>query len=104
MAQDIWHEWYELRVEGSAGTQVGIAQNATEGIAIAQSGRLCSTASGQARRFGSEQEAAHYLLNMTIPANYRFEIVKCRERQPGSDSAPQNFVTTSSAGSGQLNR
>lgn len=75
MSPDIW---YELRVEGSAGTRDGIAQNATEGIAIAQSGRLCSIASGQARHFGSEQEAVSYLLNMTIPGNYRFEVVHCR--------------------------
>lgn len=74
MSPDIW---YELRVEGSAGTRDGIAQGATEGIAIAQSGRLCSIASGQTKRFGSEEEAMLYLLNMTIPGNYRFEVVKC---------------------------
>lgn len=75
MSPDIW---YELRVEGSAGTIAGITKGASEGIAIADSGRLCSVASGQAKRFGSEQEAIAYLLNMTIPGNYRFEIVKCR--------------------------
>lgn len=70
--------WYELRVAGSVGTIAGIARGATEGIAIADSGRLCSVASGQTKRFGSEQEAMAYLLNMTIPGNYRFEVVKCR--------------------------
>lgn len=101
MAPDIWHE---LRVAGSAGTREGIAKGATEGIAISESGRLCSVASGQAKRFSSEQEATHYLLNMTIPGNYRFEVVSCQERQPAPGSAPPNFVTTSSAGSGRLNR
>lgn len=75
MSPDVW---YELRVEGSAGTRDGIAKGAAEGIAIAQSGRLCTIASGQARRFDSEHEAAHYLLNMTIPGNYRFEVVHCK--------------------------
>jgi hypothetical protein len=101
MSPDIW---YELRVAGSVGTMSGIAQGATEGIAIAQSGRLCSSASGQTKRFDSEQEATHYLLYMTIPGNYRFEVVKCQGLQPTPDSAPPNFVTTSSAGSGRLNR
>jgi hypothetical protein len=100
MSPDIW---YELRVEGSAGTRDGIVRVATEGIAIAQSGRLCSIASGQTKRFNSEQEATHYLLYMTIPGNYRFEVVKCQGLQPAG-SAPPNFVTTSSAGSGRLNR
>ncbi|MEK6591613.1 MAG: hypothetical protein AABZ67_00890 [Pseudomonadota bacterium] len=75
---DIWYEWYELRVEGSAGTIAGITGGTTEGIAIADSGRLCSVASGHAKRFRSEQEAITHLLNMTIPGNYRFEVVKCR--------------------------
>lgn len=101
MSPDIW---YELRVAGSAGTRAGIAQNATEGIAIAESGRLCSIASGQTKRFDSEQDAMSYLLNMTIPGNYRFEVVSCQGRQPAAGSAPPNFVTTSSAGSGRLNR
>ena len=70
--------WYELRVEGSAGTIAGIAKGAAEGIAIAYSGRLCSVASGHAKRFGSEQEATAYLLNMTIPSDYRFEIAPCQ--------------------------
>jgi hypothetical protein len=69
--------WYELRVEGSVGTQTGIVRNATEGIAIADSGRLCSIASGETKCFGSKQEAMHYLFNSTIPGNYRFEVVAC---------------------------
>jgi hypothetical protein len=69
--------WYELRVAGSAGTVSGIAQSATEGIAIAENGRLCSITSGHSMRFGSEQEATRYLLTMTIPGSYRFEAVRC---------------------------
>ena len=72
--------WYELRLEGSAGTNAGIAGGATEGIAIADNGRLCSTASGRARRFRTKQEAMDFLLNMTTPGNYRFEVVKCRTK------------------------
>lgn len=70
--------WYELRLEGSAGTIAGIAKGTTEGIAIADNGRMCSIASGHAKRFAAEQEAVDHLLTMTIPGNYRFEVVKCR--------------------------
>jgi hypothetical protein len=101
MSPDIW---YELRVAGSAGTRDGIAKGTAEGIAISESGRLCSIASGQAKRFASEQDAMSYLLNMTIPGNYRFEVVNCRGRQSTPGSAPPNFVTTSSTGNGRLNR
>lgn len=69
--------WYELRVEGSAGTCTGINKGTAEGIAIANNGRLCSIASGEAKRFASEHEAMQHLSNMTIPGNYRFEIVAC---------------------------
>ena len=71
-------EWYELRVEGSAGTSAGNSQGAADGIAIARNGRLCSLTSGEARRFESEQQAAKYLEGTTLPGNYRFEVVRCR--------------------------
>jgi hypothetical protein len=70
-------EWYELRIEGSAGTRAGIASSTSEGVAIGNSGRLCSTASGHAMRFESEQAAMDYLGKTATPANYRFEIVLC---------------------------
>jgi hypothetical protein len=72
--------WYELRVDGSDGTSRGRAEGTTEGIAIADSGRLCSIASGQARRFRTEQEASEYLLKTTLPGLYHFEVVLCGRR------------------------
>jgi hypothetical protein len=72
---------YELRVEGSAGTSAGNARGATDGIAIAQNGRLCSLASGEARQFESREEASQYLLVTSLPGNYRFEVVLCRRRR-----------------------
>jgi len=73
--------WYELRIEGSAGTSAGNSQRPTEGIAIAQNGRLCSLASGEARKFESEQQASEYLNGISLPGNYRFKIVLCRSRR-----------------------
>jgi hypothetical protein len=73
-------QWYELRVEGSAGTSAGNSQGATDGIAIARSGRLCSLTSGEARKFESRQLASAYLGTAALPGNYRFEIVPCRRR------------------------
>ena len=72
--------WYELRLEGSAGTSRGHAEGAKEGIAIAGSGRLCSIASGEACKFETEQEASEYLLKTTLPGHYRFEVVLCEYR------------------------
>ena len=72
--------WYELRLDGSAGTSKGHAEGATEGIAIAGSGRLCAIASGQARKFETEREASEYLLKTTLPGHYHFEIVLCGYR------------------------
>jgi len=69
--------WYELRLEGSDGTSRGRADGTREGIAIAESGRLCSIASGQTRKFGTEKEASEYLLKTTLPGHYRFEVVLC---------------------------
>ena len=71
-------QWYELRVEGSAGTQTGIAEGASEGIAMGENGRLCAISSGRAKRFKTEQEATDYLFQMTISRNYRFVAVLCR--------------------------
>ena len=71
-------QWYELRVEGSAGTRAGNAGGASEGIAIAENGRLCSLASGKARRFDSEQQALDYLGRVRVSGDYRFEAVLCR--------------------------
>ena len=69
--------WYELRVEGSAGTEAGIAQGAAEGIAIADNGRLCSIASGHARKFESKEDAIDYLGKIRVSGGYRFEAVMC---------------------------
>jgi hypothetical protein len=63
-------QWYELRLEGSAGTRGDLTGNTQEGVAIATSGRLCSIASGDARKFESEEQAG----------NYRFEVVLCESR------------------------
>jgi len=72
--------WYELRVDGSDGTSRGRAEGTREGIAIAESGRLCSIASGQARRFATEREATDYLVTTTLPGHYNFEVVQCGYR------------------------
>jgi hypothetical protein len=85
-------QWYELRVEGSAGTTEGIARGAVEGIAIGESGRLCSVASGHSKRFSSKQEAVEYLLQTTIPGNYRFEVVLCSHSQPDAGASPRPGV------------
>lgn len=76
-------QWYELRLEGSAGTRAGIPKGATEGIAIGDNGRLCSIATGHAMRFESEQHAMDYLGKSTIPGNYRLEIVPCGNSPAG---------------------
>jgi hypothetical protein len=74
MASD---NWYELRVAGSAGTVAGLAAGAREGIAVGEGGRLCSLASGGARRFGSEQQALDYLSKIKVSGEYQFEAVRC---------------------------
>ena len=73
-------QWYELRVEGSAGTRAGNAGGTCEGIAIADNGRLCSLVSGKARRFDSERQALEYLGRIKVSGDYRFEIVPCASR------------------------
>ena len=72
--------WYELRLEGSVGTSKGRAEGVAEGIAISESGRLCSISSGEARRFETEEAASEYLLKTTFPGSYRFEVVLCGYR------------------------
>ena len=72
--------WYELRLEGSVGTCRGRAEGRTEGIAIAENGRLCSIASGEARKFETEQAASDFLLRTTLPGLYNFEVVACSFR------------------------
>lgn len=70
-------QWYELRVEGSAGTSAGIASGTREGISVGENGRLLSLASGRARKFESRQQALDYLGKLKVSGDYRFEIVLC---------------------------
>jgi hypothetical protein len=69
-------QWYELRVAGSPGTTTGDA-GIKEGIAISESGRLCTISSGNAMHFETEQDAFNYLVRQTTPGRYRFEAVPC---------------------------
>jgi hypothetical protein len=69
--------WYELRVAGSAGTSASIARQAQEGIAVGENGRLCSLASGAARRFESKEAALDYLGKLKVTGTYQFEVVVC---------------------------
>jgi hypothetical protein len=73
-------QWYELRVAGSAGTDAGAAAGAREGIAVGENGRLCSLASGGARRFDSKQQAVDYLGKIKVSGDYQFEPVLCRSQ------------------------
>lgn len=73
-------KWYELRVAGSAGTSAGRAAGATEGIAVAENGRLCALSSGGARRFESRQQALDYLGKIKVSGDYEFEAVRCGAR------------------------
>ena len=70
-------QWYELRVDGSAGTQAGNAKGATEGIAIGENGRLISIASGHPKKFESKQQAMDYLSKVMLSGDYQFEAVLC---------------------------
>ena len=70
-------KWFELRVTGSAGTSAGISAGEREGIAVAQNGRLCSLASGAARRFDSKEQALEYLGRIRVSGDYEFEVVLC---------------------------
>jgi len=71
-------EWYELRVTGSPGTNAGATNGLTEGIALAENGRLCAISSGAAKKFDTELEAIEFLQKTTIPGVYRLEPVRCR--------------------------
>jgi hypothetical protein len=73
-------EWYELRVAGSAGTAEGRAAGALAGIAVGEGGRLCSLASGTARKFESQEQAIEYLGKIKVSGDYQFEAVLCRAR------------------------
>jgi hypothetical protein len=72
--------WYELRVTGSAGTSAGISAGINEGIAVGENGRLCSLASGYARRFESGRQAVEYLGKIKLSGDYQFEPVLCGAR------------------------
>jgi len=83
-------EWYELRVAGSAGTEAGAAAGVTEGIAVGEGGRLCSLASGVARRFESRQQALDYLGKVKVSGDYQFEAVLCRGKPAGTNAARES--------------
>lgn len=72
--------WYELRVAGSAGTHSGADAAPFHGIAVGENGRLCSLASGCARRFESSQQALDYLDRIKVSGDYQFEAVLCSAR------------------------
>jgi len=82
-------EWYELRVDGSAGTSAGAASGIKEGIAIAENGRLCAISSGHAKKFDSEPQAVEFLGKTSIPGIYNFEPVRCSAPvRPGPRATP----------------
>ena len=84
-------QWYELRVSGSTGTRAGAATGIKEGIAVGEEGRLCSVASGKARKFDSTREATDYLAKLKVSGDYQFEVVTCgaaREAGAGGPSPP----------------
>ena len=69
-------KWYELRVAGSPGTTT-CEPSIKEGVAISNTGRLCTLGSGHAMRFDTHQLALDYLTTRTTPGRHRFEIVLC---------------------------
>ena len=71
-------QWYELRVQGSVGTTAGATSDINDGIALSETGRLCSVSSGQAKKFDSEKDASEFLSKTTLPRIYPFEPVLCR--------------------------
>ena len=73
-------QWYELRVTGSASTKEGAASGIKEGIAVGENGRVCSLASGHARKFESREQALDYLGKIRISGDYQFEAVLCGSR------------------------
>ena len=70
-------QWYELRLDGSAGTQSGDAKGATEVIAIGENGRLISIALGHPKKFESKQQAMDYLSKVMLTGDYQLEAVLC---------------------------
>ncbi len=70
-------QWYELRVDGSAGTRSGDAIGATEVIAIGENGRLISIALGHPKKFESKQQAMDYLSKVMLTGDYQLEAVLC---------------------------
>ena len=87
-------QWYELRVAGSPGTATGRDAGVKEGIAISQSGRLCTVSSGTAMRFETEKLALDYLTTQTTPGRYRFEIVRCPVTLAGDTQPPAMTANT----------
>lgn len=71
------NKWYELRVEGGAGTRAGIAAGIKVGIAIGEDGRLCPVDAGRAMKFKSASDAEYYLNTSTNPGAYKLEVVLC---------------------------
>ena len=74
--------WYELRVAGSAGTKSERAGK--EGIAMAESGRLCAVSSGNAMKFATEQQAVEFLSSTSLYGIYEFEPVRVEAAPSGS--------------------
>ena len=70
-------QWYELRIEGGAGTRAGIAAGIKVGIAIGEDGRLCPVDAGRVMKFKSASDAEYYLNTSTNPGAYKLEIVLC---------------------------
>ena len=70
-------QWYELRLDGSAGTRSGDAIGATEAIAIGENGRLISIALGHPKKFESKQQALDYLSKVMLTGDYQLEAVLC---------------------------
>ena len=87
-------QWYELRVSGSAGTSS--ASGINEGIALSDTGRLCSVSSGQARKFDSEDDAIEFLSKTSVPGIYPFEPVLCRmtSRTEADGGLPSGGLTS----------
>jgi hypothetical protein len=81
-------QWYELRLAAPRGESGG-----QQSVALAGNGRLCSVASGNARKFDSAQEAIDFLAQTTITQLYEFEAVLCQAiptSRPKRSPAPEN--------------
>lgn len=80
--------WYELRIAGCVGTRAANGGGIKEGIAIGESGRLCSVLSGQAKKFETREQAFDFLAQTTLPRLYNFEPVLCQATDPGQSNVP----------------